>query len=203
MREVLAKLTAILDKGDSSIFCSVVETRGSTPQKAGAAMLVFPDGSQCGTLGGGCVEAEVKRRALQSLTQASDPEILSFCLDEDYGWDDGLICGGRMTMLVHSFSASNSNGSIQSSRSYYRAYQELLDLGLGCTEAVIIDADGTLRPGHRYLFNGVGTLAEQLGNELPEKVRADLQPLRNRPRPFARRGVAYLPTWPRITLLIV
>ena len=66
MRELLAELTEPWTAGRACVYCSVVETRGSTPQKAGAAMLVFPDGSQGGTLGGGCVEAEVKRQALRT-----------------------------------------------------------------------------------------------------------------------------------------
>src|SRR3954451_11896464 len=98
MRELLTQLTAALDAGRDCVYCSVVETRGSTPQKAGAAMLVFPDGRQVGTLGGGCVEAEVKRQALRTLAGAgaSKTEVLTFNLDDNYGWDDGLICGGRM-----------------------------------------------------------------------------------------------------------
>src|SRR5437762_7077308 len=99
MRDLLAELTAALGARHDCIYCAVVETRGSTPQKAGAAMLVFPDGSQRGTLGGGCVEAEVKQRALGILSSGGTPGIVSFNLDDDYGWDDGLICGGRMTML--------------------------------------------------------------------------------------------------------
>src|SRR6516165_264753 len=100
MRDLLADLTAALGARRECVYCSVVETRGSTPQKAGAAMLVFPDGSQRGTLGGGCVEAEVKQRALGVLSSGGRPEVLSFCLDDNYGWDDGLICGGRMTILA-------------------------------------------------------------------------------------------------------
>src|SRR5712675_795865 len=102
MRDLLAELTRALDQGRDCVYCSVVETRGSTPQKAGASMLVFADGSQLGTLGGGCVEAEVKQRALGVLHGGAEarPELLTFCLDEDYGWDDGLICGGRMTILA-------------------------------------------------------------------------------------------------------
>src|SRR5437763_11454856 len=108
MRELLAELTGALDQSRACVFCAVVETRGSTPQKAGAAMLVFADGSQRGTLGGGCIEAEVKQRALGVLTVAgaecpgtpTQPELLTFCLDDNYGWDDGLICGGRMTILA-------------------------------------------------------------------------------------------------------
>src|SRR3989442_15802349 len=101
MRELLAELTDALDQGRDCVYCAVVETRGSTPQKAGAAMLVFPDGSQSGTLGGGCVEAEVKRRALQSLNAGGGPAALSFTLDDDYGWGDGPICGGPMAIPAH------------------------------------------------------------------------------------------------------
>src|SRR3954471_7063535 len=104
MRDLLAELTAGLDQDPEGVYCSVVETRGSTPQKAGAAMLVFPDGGQRGTLGGGCVEAEVRRRALASL-DGGGPAFHTFNLDDDYGWDDGLICGGRMTILADPLAA--------------------------------------------------------------------------------------------------
>src|SRR5215831_7336164 len=101
MRDLLVELTAALEQSRDCVYCSVVETRGSTPQKAGAAMLVFPDGSQRGTLGGGCVEAEVKQKALRVLHESGGrPEVLTFCLDDNYGWDDGLICGGRMAILA-------------------------------------------------------------------------------------------------------
>src|SRR5579872_6721164 len=107
MRKILEQLERVLRAGQSVAYTALVETRGSTPQKAGAAMLVFPDGSQSGTLGGGCVEAEVKQRALRVLNVADTPaEILTFHLDDNYGWDDGLICGGRMTILADALSAS-------------------------------------------------------------------------------------------------
>src|SRR5438876_10608761 len=99
MRDLLAELTTALDMGTDCVYCALVETRGSTPQKAGAAMLVFADGSQKGTLGGGCVEAEVRQRALRSLG-TGQVALHSFCLDDNYGWDDGLICGGRMNILA-------------------------------------------------------------------------------------------------------
>src|SRR6187431_908424 len=99
MREVLQELIQAMRGGKSTAWCRLVETRGSTPQKAGAAMIVYADGSQAGTLGGGCVEAEVKRRALGLLSE-NRPDVCTFQLDSDYGWDDGLICGGRMKILV-------------------------------------------------------------------------------------------------------
>src|SRR6266851_5296479 len=91
-------------------------------QKAGAAMLVFPDGSQRGTLGGGCVEAEVKQRALAVLNQGDgQAELLTFCLDDNYGWDDGLICGGRMSILAEPF-LPKSDASPDPI--YYRCFRE-------------------------------------------------------------------------------
>lgn len=80
-------------------FCTVLATAGSVPQTPGAAMLLHEDGSTEGTLGGGCVEAEVRRKALEHLQRDSSAR-LTFSLDHDYGWDDSLICGGRMTVAA-------------------------------------------------------------------------------------------------------
>ena len=175
----------------------LVETRGSTPQKAGAAMLVFPDGSQTGTLGGGCVEAEVKRRAL-ALLPAGEPELLTFQLDSDYGWDDGLICGGRMRMLVDPQREGGDLG-------YYRELARLIEEGRGCTEAVVLDArPGELPPLSRYLFNRDGTYVGQIAAQPPSAgLLAQLRPLTQRPRPYVSEGVSYLPHLARGKLLIV
>ncbi|HEX3358532.1 MAG TPA: XdhC/CoxI family protein [Tepidisphaeraceae bacterium] len=81
------------------VLCTVVGSRGSTPQEKGAKMLVLADGKTIGTLGGGCVEAEVRKQAL-TLLSADQSRLLEFKLDHDYGWDDGLICGGIMEIFV-------------------------------------------------------------------------------------------------------
>ncbi len=133
MRHLLLELEGILAAGEPVAYTALVETRGSTPQKPGAAMLVFPAGSQSGTLGGGCVEAEVKRRALRLLDEGQR-ELLTFQLDNDYGWDDGLICGGRMRMVVDPIRPGTESD-------YCRTFREHLVAGHGCTEAVILDAE--------------------------------------------------------------
>lgn len=199
MREMLSELTEALDQGRECVYCAVIETRGSTPQKAGAAMLVFPDGSQRGTLGGGCVEAEVKRRALGVLATDGRPEIHSFFLDDNYGWDDGLICGGRMTILADPLSDSRRQAAV----SYYRTYRRLVEQGQGCTEAVVLKAP-PLSVGDRFLFDAGGRVVGRLAEgPASEGILGDLEPLENRPRPAVRRGVAFLPTLPRITLFVV
>ena len=73
--------------------------KGSTPQKKGAKALFFPDDTMIGTLGGGCLEAEVRRRARQALATGK-PETFEFTLDHNFGWDDGLICGGKVYGLI-------------------------------------------------------------------------------------------------------
>lgn len=189
MRDVIDDLVAALDEGRPCVACLLVETRGSTPQKAGAAMLVFPDGGQAGTLGGGCVEAEVRRRVLAGLPK---PEIFTFNLDDDYGWDDGLICGGRMTVLAHPLPATTSDET----KRYFRRYREFIASGEACLEAITIQEDA----GRRFLFDATGNAAF---GEVPEQVRVHLPDLTERPKPQVKSGVAYLPTAERVRLLIV
>lgn len=96
---LLERAAAIQRAGRRAVACVVVKSRGSTPQSAGAIMLVDEDFNTFGTIGGGCVEAEVRRRAHELLLRA-ESGVLSFKLDHDYGWDDGLICGGTIDMAV-------------------------------------------------------------------------------------------------------
>jgi xanthine dehydrogenase accessory factor len=97
----LTRLVDLLDRRVPVALCTVVGAVGSTPQDAGAKMAVLPDLDILGTIGGGCVEAEVRRRAVRLLEQGRN-EVMHFRLDSDYGWDDGLICGGSLTVLVES-----------------------------------------------------------------------------------------------------
>lgn len=94
-REILKRCEA----GERVALCTLVKTRGSTPQELGAKMLVCSDGLVLGTLGGGCVEAEVRSRADELLVEGRS-DLMSFQLDHDYGWDDGLICGGRVEIYA-------------------------------------------------------------------------------------------------------
>ncbi len=197
MRQRLQDLTDTLNDNRPVAWTALVETRGSTPQKAGASMLVYPDGSQSGTLGGGCVEAEVKRLALQRLDQGVR-EILSFQLDNDYGWDDGLICGGRMTMLVDPVRPGDD-------LSYFTAFDELLAADTGCTEAVVFDEEksgGAL--GDRYLIDADGqVVASRAHGDQPPALHEHLRRLEDRPRPYVASGISYLPHLKRCRLVIV
>lgn len=83
----------------SAVLKKLEGVQGSSPQKRGAKALFFADGRIVGTLGGGCLEAEVRRRALEAL-KTGRPEKFDLLLDHDFGWDDGLICGGKVYGLI-------------------------------------------------------------------------------------------------------
>src|ERR1041384_2044741 len=77
----------------------ISKVKGSSPQKKGAKALFFADGRIVGTLGGGCLEAEVRERARQALLK-KEPAEFELILDHDFGWDDGLICGGKVCGVI-------------------------------------------------------------------------------------------------------
>ncbi len=200
MREMIERLLTAVDAGRSVGYCRLVETRGSTPQKAGATMLVFADGSQFGTLGGGCVEAEVKRKTLAVLA-GGVAEVAKFQLDSDYGWDDGLICGGRMQVLIDPLTQP-------SSISYFRHLVQLYSSRGGGCEAIAFEPSvaGGQSPVN-YLFDHCGQLlcSTQFANDARAvaAIGQSLPDLSIRPAPSAAHGVAYLPILPRCRLVIV
>jgi len=97
-RELMQQIVELHEAGRSAALCVVVATRGSTPQPPGAMIVVDDAANIYGTLGGGCVEADVRRQAHQAL--AGPGKILTFRLDADFGYDDGMICGGNMDVAV-------------------------------------------------------------------------------------------------------
>jgi xanthine dehydrogenase accessory factor len=82
--------------GRPSALATIVRTAGSSPQKEGAKMLVRDDGTIAGTLGGGCLEAEVIQSALMTIKEGS-PKTVSFNLTEKQG---GLVCGGQVLVFI-------------------------------------------------------------------------------------------------------
>ena len=77
----------------------ITGVKGSSPQKLGAKAIFHADRRIAGTLGGGCLEAEVQRLALESLRDGK-PRTFDLVLDHDFGWDDGLICGGKVSGVI-------------------------------------------------------------------------------------------------------
>jgi xanthine dehydrogenase accessory factor len=98
-QEVFAAVADALEKGEPAALVTIVSTTGSTPQRVGAKMLVFPDGRLVGTIGGGCYENDAFWKAREAITTRK-PQLLHYELDDDFAQETGLICGGQMSVYI-------------------------------------------------------------------------------------------------------
>ena len=87
-----------MQRGEAVVLATVARTRGSTPRKTGAKMVVRRDGSFFGTIGGGCGEAEVWQEAM-SVLEDGRARIVTVDLTEPVDGED-KICGGVMDVFV-------------------------------------------------------------------------------------------------------
>jgi xanthine dehydrogenase accessory factor len=98
-REVFAAVADALERGEAAALVTIVSTRGSTPQRVGAKMLVFADGRLVGTIGGGCYENDAFWKAREAIADRK-PRLLHYELSDDFAQESGLICGGQMDVYI-------------------------------------------------------------------------------------------------------
>ncbi len=101
-KELFAEIREAIEAGDRRVLATVAHTRGSTPRKAGAHMLLRPDGSFTGTIGGGCGEAEVWQEAMEAMDDG-EPRLVQVDLTEPVDGED-KICGGVMDVFIERIS---------------------------------------------------------------------------------------------------
>jgi xanthine dehydrogenase accessory factor len=97
--DVWEEIVRLRRLGRKCALATIVEKRGSIPSYQSAKLLVRDDGSMIGTIGGGCVEAEVWNAAREAM-ESETPRHLSFSLGQDAAYDNGLICGGQLEVYV-------------------------------------------------------------------------------------------------------
>ena len=103
--EVYAEISRALEQGEPIVLATVARTRGSTPRRPGAKMVVRPDGSFFGTIGGGCGEAEVRMKAIEVL-ETGKAEVVQVDLTNPLDGED-KICGGIMDVFVERIGPAN------------------------------------------------------------------------------------------------
>jgi xanthine dehydrogenase accessory factor len=101
--DIFHEIASLAAQGSSFVIATVVATGGSSPQKPGARLLVLPDGTTRGTVGGGAIERHVIGAARALL---SDPERSTELLETNLGQDLGMSCGGKMTVFLERIAAS-------------------------------------------------------------------------------------------------
>ena len=104
-QEVFAALAEALERGEEVALVTIVAAHGSTPQRVGAKMLVYPDGRTVGTIGGGCYENDAFWKAREAITQRR-PMNVKYELNDDFAQETGLVCGGQMEVFIEPVEAS-------------------------------------------------------------------------------------------------
>lgn len=97
--DVYEEIVKLRRAGHKGALATIVAVRGSIPSFQTAKMLVRDDGSIVGTIGGGCVEAEVWQAA-RNVIATEKPCTLSFDLNQDPKYDTGLVCGGTLEIFI-------------------------------------------------------------------------------------------------------
>jgi xanthine dehydrogenase accessory factor len=97
--DVFEEIVRLRRIGQKSALATIVDVRGSIPSFKSAKLLVREDGSMVGTIGGGCVEAEVWNAA-REVIDTEKARHLSFSLGQDAAYDNGLICGGQLDIFI-------------------------------------------------------------------------------------------------------
>ena len=103
--ELYRLISAAQTRGERVAVATVAHTRGSTPQRRGAKMLFFESGEVAGTVGGGCIEAEVWAEARQAL-RSGVSALHHFKLTADEASEEGMVCGGTMEIFIDVWDAS-------------------------------------------------------------------------------------------------
>lgn len=97
--DIYEEIVRLRREGRRGALATIINVRGSIPSFATAKMLVRDDGSILGTIGGGCVEAEVWQAGREVMEQEK-PRTLSFDLNHDPKYNTGLVCGGSLEVYV-------------------------------------------------------------------------------------------------------
>ncbi|HET6669405.1 MAG TPA: XdhC family protein [Pyrinomonadaceae bacterium] len=98
-RDLYRLVQAANERGECVVVATVTHTRGSTPQQRGAKMLFFEDGQAAGTVGGGCIEAEVWAEAREAL-RSKQSALHHYSLTAEEASEEGMVCGGTMEIFL-------------------------------------------------------------------------------------------------------
>jgi len=97
--DIYGEIVNLRNAGRRGAVATIVNVRGSIPSFETAKMLIRDDGSIVGTVGGGCVEAEVWQAA-REVMESEKPRTLTFNLNQNPKYDTGLVCGGTLDIFI-------------------------------------------------------------------------------------------------------
>jgi xanthine dehydrogenase accessory factor len=178
MEDIYFKIVRTLEKKEKVVLATLISRVGSAPRAVGAKYLVKGDGTSSGSIGGGCVEAEVWQEA-QKIMERGERKILHFELTSEQLAEGGLICGGNVDIFLESLNED-----------FLKIYQEAARIrqkGGSAVLATLVSVDGAFPKGEG-LKALMKTSGEKLGflsggMELEERVSREVKVLLKEKKP--------------------
>jgi xanthine dehydrogenase accessory factor len=179
MEDIYSEILKSLKKKEKVALATIISRTGSAPRAVGAQYLVRQDGSSAGSIGGGCVEAEVWQRAQETLEKGRG-SILQFDLTAEQLAEGGLICGGNIDILIEPL----TGGSCE----IYEEIREIKQKGGSAILVTQVSVDGSVPQGEgsKALIMPSGEITGSLsgGKEFEEKIRENIGALLKEKRPI-------------------
>jgi xanthine dehydrogenase accessory factor len=160
VKDILESLLENLGQGRDAVFCGIVESSGSAPRTSGARMLVLPDGTIRGSVGGGPVEGASLARARKMLEKGEGHVLLPFDLNSHTAAQAGMVCGGAVKVLLQRVGPERRD-----------FFGKLLTLHAGRKRPALVTVMGVDRPPALAMWSADGGLE---GASLPEGMAAEL-----------------------------
>jgi xanthine dehydrogenase accessory factor len=170
MESIYSEIVKSLEKKEKAALATIISRTGSAPRAVGAQYLVRQDGSSVGSIGGGCVEAEVWQRAQDTLEKGRG-SILRFNLTAEQLAEGGLICGGNIDILIEPL----TGGSLE----IYEEIRKIKQKGGSAILVTLVSVDGVVPQGEdsKALIKPSGEKTGSLlgGKELEEELRGNIE----------------------------
>ena len=165
MEDIYSEIVTALEKNEKVALATLITRVGSAPRAVGAKYLVKGDGTSLGSIGGGCVEAEVWQKA-QKVMEEAKGKILHFDLTSEQLAEGGLICGGNIDIFLEPLKEEFLN--------VYQEVSRIKQKGGSAVLATLVSVDGDFPKGEgsKVLIKPSGEKVGSLlgGVELEKKI---------------------------------
>jgi xanthine dehydrogenase accessory factor len=165
MQDIYSEIVKALGRKEGLALATLITRVGSAPRAVGAKYLVKEDGASVGSIGGGCVEAEVWQEAKEVMMKGKG-RVLHFNLTSEQLAEGGLICGGNIDIFLEPLREDSLN--------IYREVLKIKQQGGAGILATVISVDGAShkREGVKVFIKASGEKTGSLfmGKELEERI---------------------------------
>jgi len=172
MENILNEIVKALERKEKLALATIINRVGSAPREAGAKYLVKKEGKAIGSIGGGCVEADVWQEA-QKTMEKGEGNVLHFKLTSEQLAEGGLICGGNIDIFLEPIREDSLN--------IYREVLKIKQQGGAGILATVISVDGASqkREGIKVFIKASGEKTGSLfmGEELEERILKEAERL--------------------------